>query len=64
MSECEYLLAYEALDMHYQVWEKDDQEKTITLVMRFMDKDQAIDYFSDLGITLLLNPKEANWPDK
>ncbi|MAH45825.1 hypothetical protein CMI37_08335 [Candidatus Pacearchaeota archaeon] len=64
MSDCEYLLAYELLDMHYQVWEKDDKEKTIELIMRFINKDQAVDYFSDLGITLLLDPQEANWPDE
>ena len=64
MSDCEYLLAYELLDMHYQVWEKDDKEKTIELIMRFINKDQAIGYFSNLGITLLLDPQEANWPDE
>ena len=63
MNDCEYLLTYEPLDMHYQVWEKDNKEKTIEIIMRFMSEDQAIDYFSDLDITLL-NPKEANWPDK
>ena len=63
MSDCEYILVYDSLDMHYQVWEKDDQEKSIEIVMRFTHKDQAIDYFDDLGITLL-NPKEANWPKK
>jgi len=63
MSDCEYILVYDSLDMHYQVWEKDDQEKSIEIVMRFTNKDQAMDYFDDLGITLL-NPKEANWPNK
>jgi len=63
MNDREYLLAYEPLDMHYQVWEKDDKEKTIELVMRFIGKDQAIGYFDNLDITLL-NPEEANWPDK
>ena len=63
MSDCEYILVYDSLDMHYQVWEKDDQEKSIEIVMRFTNKDQAMDYFDDLGITLL-NPKEANWPKK
>lgn len=63
MSDCEYILVYDRLDMHYQVWEKDDQEKSIEIVMRFTNKDQAMEYFDDLGITLL-NPKEANWPSK
>ena len=63
MSDCEYILVYDPLDMHYQVWEKDDQGKTIEIVMRFTNKDQAVLYFDDLGITLL-NPKEVNWPDK
>jgi len=63
MSDCEYLLAHEPLDMHYQVWKKDDKEKTVEIWMRFIDKEQAIRYFENAGLTLL-NPKEANWPNK
>jgi hypothetical protein len=49
--------------MHYQVWKKDDKEKTVEIWMRFIDKEQAIRYFENAGLTLL-NPKEANWPNK
>jgi len=50
-----YFLIYDALDMHYQVWEKDDVEKIVNIVMRFTSKEQAISHYKNLGIKLLID---------
>ena len=50
-----YFLIYDAPDMHYQVWEKDDLKKAVNIVMRFTNKEQAIDHYKNLGIKLLID---------
>jgi len=50
-----YFLIYDLLDMHYQVWEKDDEEKAVNIVMRFTNKEQAIEHYKNIGIKLLIN---------
>ena len=35
--------------------EKDDVEKAVNIVMRFTNKEQAIDHYKNLGIKLLID---------
>ena len=54
-----YFLTYDSLDMHYKVWETVNppdgfqKKQAKELVMRFINKEQAINHYENLGIKLL-----------
>jgi len=68
MSNDEYAICFNNKDMHYQVWIKNDWGENVTdedlkeieLLMRFVNKDQAIGYFDNLGIELK-DCSEVKW---
>ena len=53
MSDCNYILKYEPQDLHWQVWEFNEVTGELSLQIRFVNKDQAIDYFDNLNIKLI-----------
>ena len=53
MSDCNYILKYEPEDLHWQVWELNEVTGDLSIQMRFVNKDQAIEYFDNLNIKLI-----------
>ena len=49
MPEVEYLLAYEELDKHYIVFEKNSETMLVEPIIRFVCEKQAHEYFERLG---------------
>ena len=53
MSDCNYILKYEPKDLHWQVCEFNEVTGDLSIHMRFVNKDQAIEYFDNLNIKLI-----------
>jgi hypothetical protein len=62
MPEVEYLLAYEELDKHYIVFEKNSETMLVEPIIRFVCEKQAHEYFERLGFELI-HPRDADWGD-
>lgn len=45
MSERRYVLKFEPKDLHYQVWMFDEATDEASIMKRFVNREQAIEYF-------------------